>query len=76
MGQQIMLMINQQTTFDEVHQWISNYFNSMYTGTEDDKAPIGNINEETEKQEDQWYDEHYAYNGYEEYMEEYNEEDL
>eukprot|EP00971_Amphidinium_carterae_P042663 838559-Amphidinium_carterae.1 len=35
-----MLRINQQTTFDEVHQWplwISNYFNSTYTGTEDDK---------------------------------------
>eukprot|EP00971_Amphidinium_carterae_P036766 722891-Amphidinium_carterae.1 len=30
MGQQLMLKINQQTTFDEVHQWISNYFNSTY----------------------------------------------
>eukprot|EP00971_Amphidinium_carterae_P079461 1572320-Amphidinium_carterae.2 len=27
MGQQLMLRINQATTFDEVHQWISNYFN-------------------------------------------------
>eukprot|EP00971_Amphidinium_carterae_P016070 316612-Amphidinium_carterae.1 len=69
MGQQVMLRINQQTTFDEVHQWVSNYFNSTYTGTEDDKTAIGNINEETEKQEDQWNDENYAYNGYEEYME-------
>eukprot|EP00971_Amphidinium_carterae_P194976 3868924-Amphidinium_carterae.1 len=77
MAQQLMLRINQQTTFDEVHQWISNYFNSTYTGTEDDKTAIGNINEETEKQDDQWYDENYAYNGYEDYgMEEINEEDV
>eukprot|EP00971_Amphidinium_carterae_P111372 2206115-Amphidinium_carterae.1 len=27
MAQQLMLRINQQTTFDEGHQWISNYFN-------------------------------------------------
>eukprot|EP00971_Amphidinium_carterae_P154957 3072693-Amphidinium_carterae.1 len=73
MGQQLMLRINQQTTFDEVHQWISNYFNSTDTGAEDDKAQIGNINEETEKQEE-WYAENNEYYGQESY-EEYNEED-
>eukprot|EP00971_Amphidinium_carterae_P210082 4167785-Amphidinium_carterae.2 len=31
----LMMRINQTTTFDDVHQWISNYFNSPYTGTED-----------------------------------------
>eukprot|EP00971_Amphidinium_carterae_P006431 126928-Amphidinium_carterae.1 len=41
-------------------------------GTEDDKTPIGNINEETAKQEEWNNDENY---GYEEY-EEYNEEDV
>eukprot|EP00971_Amphidinium_carterae_P171218 3393838-Amphidinium_carterae.1 len=67
MGQQLMLRINQQTTFEEVHQWISNYLNSTYTGTEDEKSQIGNINEETEEQEEWNNDENYAYNGYEDY---------
>eukprot|EP00971_Amphidinium_carterae_P016582 327434-Amphidinium_carterae.3 len=37
MGQQLTLRINQATTFDEVHQWISNYFNSTYVGVDEDK---------------------------------------
>eukprot|EP00971_Amphidinium_carterae_P121568 2407523-Amphidinium_carterae.1 len=73
MGQQLMLRINQQTTFDEVHQWISNYFNSTYAGADEDKGAIGNINEQESEQQEEW-------NGYndenEEYYEEYNEEDV
>eukprot|EP00971_Amphidinium_carterae_P059606 1178606-Amphidinium_carterae.1 len=73
MGQQLMLRINQQTTFDEVHQWISNYFNSTYTGANDDKGTIGSINEAENEQYDEWKD----YNlKTEEYYEEYNDEDV
>eukprot|EP00971_Amphidinium_carterae_P227923 4520911-Amphidinium_carterae.1 len=31
-----MTRINQTTTLDDVHQWISNYFNSTYTGTDNE----------------------------------------
>eukprot|EP00971_Amphidinium_carterae_P080734 1597205-Amphidinium_carterae.2 len=27
-----------KTTFDEAHQWISNYFNSTYSGADEDKG--------------------------------------
>eukprot|EP00971_Amphidinium_carterae_P138485 2744145-Amphidinium_carterae.1 len=64
-----------KTTFDEVHQWISNYFNSTYTGAEDDKGQIGNINEKTEKQEEWYNDENNEYYGYEGF-EEYNDQDV
>eukprot|EP00971_Amphidinium_carterae_P267544 5307141-Amphidinium_carterae.1 len=35
-AENLMMRINQATTFDDVYQWISNYFNSTYTGTEGD----------------------------------------
>eukprot|EP00971_Amphidinium_carterae_P339288 6476988-Amphidinium_carterae.1 len=39
-----MVKINKRTTFDEVHQWISNYFNSTYTGrNEDNRGTIGGV---------------------------------
>eukprot|EP00971_Amphidinium_carterae_P349987 6491328-Amphidinium_carterae.3 len=44
MAQNLMMRTNGATTFDEVHQWISNYFNSTYTGTEDEKGTIGGVN--------------------------------
>eukprot|EP00971_Amphidinium_carterae_P142901 2831069-Amphidinium_carterae.1 len=73
MGQQLMLRINEQMTFDEVHQWISNYFNNTYTGADDDKGAIGNISEQETEPQGEW-------NGYneenEEYYEEYNGEDV
>eukprot|EP00971_Amphidinium_carterae_P046367 912756-Amphidinium_carterae.1 len=70
-----MLRINQQTTFDEVHQWISNCFNSTYTGADDDKGQVGNINEKTEKHEEWNNDENDEYYGNEGF-EEYNDEDV
>eukprot|EP00971_Amphidinium_carterae_P145148 2875833-Amphidinium_carterae.1 len=54
------------TTFDEVHQWISNYFNSTYIGTNDECGPIGGVNN--------YEDENYNYENYDENME-YNEDD-
>eukprot|EP00971_Amphidinium_carterae_P149647 2966982-Amphidinium_carterae.1 len=56
MGQQLMLRINQTTTFEEVHQWISNYFNSTYSGADEEKGTIGNINDADEEQYDEWKD--------------------
>eukprot|EP00971_Amphidinium_carterae_P309849 6157306-Amphidinium_carterae.2 len=56
--------------FDEVHQWISNYFNSTYTGTnEDNKGTIGEVNN--------YEDENYNDENYEEYDEnwEYDNDD-
>eukprot|EP00971_Amphidinium_carterae_P086405 1709954-Amphidinium_carterae.1 len=73
MGQQLMSRINQQTTFDEVHQWISNYFNSTYTGVDEDKGAIGNINEAENENNEEWYGHNEET---EEYYEEYNEEDV
>eukprot|EP00971_Amphidinium_carterae_P233372 4631927-Amphidinium_carterae.2 len=44
-AQKLMTRINQATTFDEVHQWISNYFNSTSTGTnEDNKGQVNGVN--------------------------------
>eukprot|EP00971_Amphidinium_carterae_P155904 3090836-Amphidinium_carterae.1 len=75
MGQQLMLRINQTTTFDEVHQWqwISNYFNSTYTSVDEDIGTIGNINEADKEQYDEWknYNEET-----EEYDYEYNDDDV
>eukprot|EP00971_Amphidinium_carterae_P128688 2548857-Amphidinium_carterae.1 len=64
-----MLRINQQTTFDEVHQWISIYFNSTYTG---------NINEAENEQYDEWKDYNEETEEYYEkyYYEKYSEEDV
>eukprot|EP00971_Amphidinium_carterae_P052991 1043770-Amphidinium_carterae.1 len=73
MGQQHMLKINQQTTCDEVHQWISNYFNSTYTGADEDKGAVGNINEQETEQYEEWKD---YYEENEEYYEEYYDEDV
>eukprot|EP00971_Amphidinium_carterae_P197663 3922980-Amphidinium_carterae.1 len=70
MGQQLMLRINQQTTFDEVHQWISNYFNSTYASADEDKATLGNVNETEVEQYDEWKE------YYNEETREYNEEDV
>eukprot|EP00971_Amphidinium_carterae_P300908 5978892-Amphidinium_carterae.1 len=54
MGQQLMLRINQTTTFDEVHQWTSNYFNSTCAGVDEEEGTIGNINDANEEQYDEW----------------------
>eukprot|EP00971_Amphidinium_carterae_P012707 250389-Amphidinium_carterae.2 len=43
-SENLMMRINQATTFDDVHQWISNYFNSTYTGTEgDNRGQVGGV---------------------------------
>eukprot|EP00971_Amphidinium_carterae_P288853 5735462-Amphidinium_carterae.2 len=43
-AQNLMMRIIQAATFDEVHQWISNYFNSTYTETdEDNKGQVGGV---------------------------------
>eukprot|EP00971_Amphidinium_carterae_P148775 2949707-Amphidinium_carterae.3 len=70
MAQQLMLWINQATTFDKVHQWISNYFNSTYAGVEDEKGTVGAINDAEDKQYDEWNEDT------EEYDYEYNEDDV
>eukprot|EP00971_Amphidinium_carterae_P244545 4855670-Amphidinium_carterae.2 len=69
-GQQLMLRINQTTTFDEVHQWVSNYFNSTYAGVEDEKGTIGAMNDPDEEQYEKWTEET------EEYEYEYNDKDV
>eukprot|EP00971_Amphidinium_carterae_P059809 1183182-Amphidinium_carterae.1 len=33
----------------DVHQWISNFFNSTYNGTEDDYGTTGGVNNEDEE---------------------------
>eukprot|EP00971_Amphidinium_carterae_P019415 382190-Amphidinium_carterae.1 len=45
----LTLRVNNTTTFTEVHHWISNFFHSTHTGTEDDNAAIGAVTVETEK---------------------------
>eukprot|EP00971_Amphidinium_carterae_P292660 5809957-Amphidinium_carterae.1 len=40
-SENLIMRINQTTTLDDVHQWISNYFNSTYTGTEGDNRRRG-----------------------------------
>eukprot|EP00971_Amphidinium_carterae_P153650 3046617-Amphidinium_carterae.1 len=43
-AENLMMRINQTTTFDDVHQWISNYFNSTYAGTEEDnRGQVGGV---------------------------------
>eukprot|EP00971_Amphidinium_carterae_P287234 5702007-Amphidinium_carterae.2 len=37
-NQHLMLKVTKTTTFDEVHGWISNDFNSIYIGVEDDNT--------------------------------------
>eukprot|EP00971_Amphidinium_carterae_P136490 2704403-Amphidinium_carterae.1 len=39
----LKLRVDNVTTFTEVHQWISNFFNSTNTGTDDDSAAIGAV---------------------------------
>eukprot|EP00971_Amphidinium_carterae_P145009 2873137-Amphidinium_carterae.1 len=65
-----MLKINQTTTFDEVHQWISNYFNSTYARADEEKGTIGAINDPDEEQYEEWNEET------EEYYDDYNDEDV
>eukprot|EP00971_Amphidinium_carterae_P349795 6491230-Amphidinium_carterae.1 len=53
---------NQQytATFTEVHQWINNFFNSTYSGTDDEHGIIGAlIDNETEDYNDE-YNEQYV----------------
>eukprot|EP00971_Amphidinium_carterae_P120354 2384759-Amphidinium_carterae.2 len=38
---------------DHVHQWISNFFNSTYSGAEDEHGTIGGVNDETEQYNEQ-----------------------
>eukprot|EP00971_Amphidinium_carterae_P160319 3178206-Amphidinium_carterae.3 len=59
-----MMRINQAATFDEVHQWISIYFNSTYMGTdEDNKGTIGGVNKyEDENYNDENYEEEFDEN--------------
>eukprot|EP00971_Amphidinium_carterae_P349492 6491042-Amphidinium_carterae.3 len=65
-----MMRINQATTFDEVHQWISNYFNSTYTGTDDGLGTTGGVNNyEDENYNEENYDEEFEDNAW------YNEDD-
>eukprot|EP00971_Amphidinium_carterae_P143487 2842876-Amphidinium_carterae.2 len=69
-AQNLMMRINQATTFDEVHQWISNSFSSTHTGTDDERGAIGGVNN--------YEDKNYNYEDYdEEYDEnmEYNDDD-
>eukprot|EP00971_Amphidinium_carterae_P041753 820348-Amphidinium_carterae.1 len=54
------MRINQATTFDEVHQWISNFFNSTYTGIEEDKGTVGAIT----NYEEENYENYEVYNEY------------
>eukprot|EP00971_Amphidinium_carterae_P082724 1636219-Amphidinium_carterae.2 len=43
-AENLMMRINQTTNFDDVQQWISNYFNSTYTGTEGDSpGQVGGV---------------------------------
>eukprot|EP00971_Amphidinium_carterae_P287071 5698615-Amphidinium_carterae.2 len=48
-SENLMMRSNQTTTFDGSHQWISNYFNSTYTGTEgtgtegDNRGQVGGV---------------------------------
>eukprot|EP00971_Amphidinium_carterae_P155390 3081731-Amphidinium_carterae.2 len=59
-AQNVMMRINQATTFDEVHQWISNYFNSAYTGTdEDNEGQVGGVSNYDDENYDNkgYYDE-------------------
>eukprot|EP00971_Amphidinium_carterae_P009079 179283-Amphidinium_carterae.1 len=65
-----MLKINQTTTFDEVYQWISNYFNSTYAGADEENGTIGAINDPDEEQYEDWSEET------EEYYDDYNDEDV
>eukprot|EP00971_Amphidinium_carterae_P111631 2210696-Amphidinium_carterae.3 len=48
-----MLRVNIATTFTEVHQWISNFFNNTHTGTDDDNAAIGAVTEDTDNYKEQ-----------------------
>eukprot|EP00971_Amphidinium_carterae_P165493 3280522-Amphidinium_carterae.1 len=65
-----MLKINQKTTFDEVHQWISNYFNNTCAGADEEKGTIGAINDPDEEQYEEWNEET------EGYYDDYNDEDV
>eukprot|EP00971_Amphidinium_carterae_P041083 806908-Amphidinium_carterae.1 len=63
-----MMRINQATTFDDARQWISNCFNSTYTGTEgDSKGQVGGVsnydneNYDNEEYNEEKYDENWDY---------------
>eukprot|EP00971_Amphidinium_carterae_P004572 91536-Amphidinium_carterae.1 len=66
-AENLMMRINQMTTFDDVHQWTSNYFNSTYTGTEDShKGQVGGVsNYDNENDNEEYnaeeYDESWDY---------------
>eukprot|EP00971_Amphidinium_carterae_P165429 3279345-Amphidinium_carterae.1 len=62
-AENLMMRINQTTTFDNVHQWISNYFNCTYTGTEDNhEGQVGGVsNYDNENDNEEEYDEGWDY---------------
>eukprot|EP00971_Amphidinium_carterae_P330668 6463831-Amphidinium_carterae.4 len=49
MAQHMMLKVNNTTTLQGFHQWISYVFNITYSGTEGDHATIGGVNNEDEE---------------------------
>eukprot|EP00971_Amphidinium_carterae_P131816 2610912-Amphidinium_carterae.4 len=62
-AQNLRMRINQATTFDDVHQWVSNYFNSTYTLT-GQVGGVSNYDNETydsEEYNEEEYDENWAY---------------
>eukprot|EP00971_Amphidinium_carterae_P302765 6015951-Amphidinium_carterae.4 len=67
-AQKLMMRINQATKFDDVHQWISNYFNSTYIGTDEDNrvqvggvSNYGNENYDNEEYNEEEYDDNWDY---------------
>eukprot|EP00971_Amphidinium_carterae_P151913 3010782-Amphidinium_carterae.1 len=52
-AQNLMMRMNPATTFDDVHQWISNYFNSTYIGN------YTNENYDKEEYNEEEYDENW-----------------
>eukprot|EP00971_Amphidinium_carterae_P322365 6407076-Amphidinium_carterae.1 len=67
-AENLMMRINQATTFDDVHQWNSNYQNSTYTGTEGDNrgqvggvSNVGNENYDNDEFNKEEYDENWDY---------------
>eukprot|EP00971_Amphidinium_carterae_P094156 1863565-Amphidinium_carterae.5 len=42
-NQHLMLRVTNTTTFDEVHGWISNYFNSIYIGVDEEQTQAKKI---------------------------------
>eukprot|EP00971_Amphidinium_carterae_P211867 4204375-Amphidinium_carterae.1 len=44
-----MLKVDNTTTFDDVHGWIGNYFNSIYIGV-DEEQTVGGVTDNPKKQ--------------------------